>query len=149
METVWQRVPGRRVCNSKRPRAEIGLWTRMGQTKHVLHGAAHWRYLANTIGLSVCGGSAAFLSNYFDHFFDFIGRIIGRIAVYAAIAIDGVARSVCRSVTIVRPAKTAELIDMPFVFWARDSGGIREPNSRWVQIVPMPRGNLEGKGHAR
>jgi len=28
---------------------------------------AHYRNLANTIELSMCGGDAAFLSNYFDH----------------------------------------------------------------------------------
>jgi len=28
---------------------------------------AHWRNLANTIESSMCGGYAAFLSNYFDH----------------------------------------------------------------------------------
>ena len=28
---------------------------------------AHWRYLANTIEPFMCGGVAAFLSNYFDH----------------------------------------------------------------------------------
>jgi len=31
----------------------------------------------------------------------------------------GVARSVCRSVTIVSPAKTAELIDVSFGLWTR------------------------------
>jgi len=30
-------------------------------------GDAHWRNLANTIEPSVCGGDAAFLSNYFDN----------------------------------------------------------------------------------
>jgi len=29
-------------------------------------GAAYWRHLANTIEMSVCGGSAA-VTNYFDH----------------------------------------------------------------------------------
>jgi len=28
---------------------------------------AHWRNLANTIEPPMCGGDAAFLSNYFDH----------------------------------------------------------------------------------
>jgi len=27
----------------------------------------HWRHLANTIKPSICGGDAAFLSNYSDH----------------------------------------------------------------------------------
>jgi len=37
-----------------------------GSRNHVLHGSAHWRNPANTIEPSVCGGDAAFLSNYFD-----------------------------------------------------------------------------------
>ena len=47
----------------------FGMWTRVGPRKHVLDGGAHWRQLANTIELSMCGGDAAFLSNYFDHLF--------------------------------------------------------------------------------
>jgi len=43
------------------------IWTRVGPRKHVLDGGAHWRHLANTIEPSMCGGSAAFTSNYFDH----------------------------------------------------------------------------------
>ena len=35
------------------------------------------------------------------------------------IVTDGVARPVCRSVTIVSPAKTAEAIEMPFGLWSR------------------------------
>jgi len=47
----------------------FGLWTRMGPSKDVLHGDAHWRNLTNTTEASVCGGCAAFLSNYFDQLF--------------------------------------------------------------------------------
>jgi len=36
----------------------FGLWIRLSQRKHVL---------ANTTELSMCGGDAALLSNYFDH----------------------------------------------------------------------------------
>jgi len=43
------------------------LWMRVGPRKHVLDGDAHWRNLANTIELSMCGGDAVCLSNYFDH----------------------------------------------------------------------------------
>ena len=43
----------------------FGLWTRIGPKKHLLH----WHNLANTIESSMCGGDAAFLSNYFDHLF--------------------------------------------------------------------------------
>ena len=32
-----------------------------------LDGGAHWRNVANTTEPSICGGDAAFLSNYFDH----------------------------------------------------------------------------------
>jgi len=39
----------------------FGLWTRMHPRKHVLHGGAHWRNLANTIEPSMCGGDAAFV----------------------------------------------------------------------------------------
>jgi len=35
----------------------FGLWTQVG---------VQWRHLANTVELSMCGGDAAFLSNYFD-----------------------------------------------------------------------------------
>jgi len=36
-----------------------------GGSEHIL--GAHCRHLANTIEPSMCGGEAAFLSNYFDH----------------------------------------------------------------------------------
>jgi len=45
------------------------MWTRVGSKEHVLNGGAHWRNLANTIEQSMCGGDAAFLSNYFDQLF--------------------------------------------------------------------------------
>jgi len=47
----------------------FGLWTWVCPRKHVLDGSAHWHYLANTIESTMCGGDAAFLSNYFDHLF--------------------------------------------------------------------------------
>jgi len=50
---------------------QFGLWTWLGPRKHVLHGGAHCRRLANTFEPSTCGGDAAFLSNYFDHLFYF------------------------------------------------------------------------------
>jgi len=37
----------------------FGSWTRVGRRKHVLHGRAHWRHLANAFDPSVCGGHAA------------------------------------------------------------------------------------------
>jgi len=40
---------------------------RVGPRKHVLDGGTHWLNLANTTEPSICGGDAAFLSNYFDH----------------------------------------------------------------------------------
>ena len=49
----------------------FGLWTRMGQRKHVLRGGAHGCRLVNMIELSTCGGDAAFLSKYFEHLFRF------------------------------------------------------------------------------
>jgi len=47
----------------------FGLWTLVGRRKHEFnrirqmaplcpHGRTHWRHLANTIELSVCGGDA-------------------------------------------------------------------------------------------
>ena len=47
------------------------------------------------------------------------GRVIGPLLIVT----DGVVWSVCRSVTIVSPAKTAELIEMPFGLWARMGSG--------------------------
>jgi len=38
----------------------FGMWS-------IIRWGAHWRNLANTIEPSMCGGDAAFLSNYFDH----------------------------------------------------------------------------------
>jgi len=37
----------------------FGMWTLMGQRKHVLDGGAHWHNRANTIERSTCGGDAA------------------------------------------------------------------------------------------
>jgi len=45
----------------------FGTWTRVDPRKHVLDRGARWRNLANTAKLSMCGGDAAFLSNYSDH----------------------------------------------------------------------------------
>ena len=45
----------------------FGTWTWVGPQKDVLEWGAHWRRLANTTEPSMCGGDAAFLSNYFDH----------------------------------------------------------------------------------
>jgi len=42
------------------------MWTRVGPRKRVLHGGARWRNLTNTIEPSMCGGDAAFLSDYCD-----------------------------------------------------------------------------------
>jgi len=36
----------------------FGLWTRVGPRKHVLHGGAHWRNLANTTEPPMFGVSA-------------------------------------------------------------------------------------------
>jgi len=37
----------------------FGLWTSSGPEEACVRWWAHWRHLANTIGLSVCGGDAA------------------------------------------------------------------------------------------
>jgi len=56
------------------------------------------------------------MSNYFDHLL-----LLGHIAVLHVwmqpVVTDGVAWSVGLSVTIVSPAKTAELIEMSFGIW--------------------------------
>jgi len=68
------------------------------------------------------------MSNYFDHLLSLslVDRIARttyvdeaycyRVAWYAGLS---VCRSVCRSVTLVSPAKTAEAIEMPLGLWAR------------------------------
>jgi len=38
----------------------FGMWTRVGTRKRVLHGAAYWHHLANTIEPSICGGEGTF-----------------------------------------------------------------------------------------
>ena len=37
----------------------LGIWTRVGPRKYVLHEAAHWHHLANTTEPSMCGSDAA------------------------------------------------------------------------------------------
>jgi len=44
----------------------FGTWTQVSPRKQVLDGGAQWHNLANTIEPSMCGGDAAFLSNYLD-----------------------------------------------------------------------------------
>ena len=61
----------------------------------------------------------------------------GRIAVRTAA--DTVAWSVCRSVTIMNPAETAEPIEMSFGLWIR-----MELCIIWGSRSPMRRGNFEG-----
>ena len=53
-----------------------GLWTRVGKRKHMWIGSAQWRHLANTTEPSTCGGDAAFLSNYFDHWLLLLGHYL-------------------------------------------------------------------------
>jgi len=44
----------------------LGMLNQVGPRNHVLDGS-HWRNLANTIELPMCGGDAAIPSSYFDH----------------------------------------------------------------------------------
>jgi len=53
--------------------------------------------------------------------------------------------SVCLSVTLMSPAKTAEPIKMPFKWHLEDSGGPREPCIRWGPDPPWE-GAILGKG---
>jgi len=50
----------------------LGLWTQVGRSKHVLHGRAHWRHLANTVEPSVSGGDAAFTLTTCPHAIGFL-----------------------------------------------------------------------------
>jgi len=43
----------------------FGLWTPVGLRKHVLCRSSDWHNAANAIEPPMCGGDAAFLSNYF------------------------------------------------------------------------------------
>jgi len=43
------------------------MWTRVNPKKHALDGSIHLRHVAKTIEAPICGGDAAFLSNYFDN----------------------------------------------------------------------------------
>ena len=47
----------------------FGMWTAGCLKEARIRWGAHWRHLATTIEPSVCGGDAAFLSNYSDHLF--------------------------------------------------------------------------------
>jgi len=54
----------------------FGMLSGMSQRNQLPDGGAHWRNLADTTEPSICGGDAAFLSNYFDRFFDIAVCII-------------------------------------------------------------------------
>ena len=82
------RSVGRSVCRSvclsrsralqkplNRSRWRLGCGLAGGYKEALLGGGAHWRNLANTTESSMCGGDAAFLSNYFDHLSSFNTRI--------------------------------------------------------------------------
>jgi len=47
----------------------FAMLSRVGPRKHVLDGGAQWRHLGNTTEPSMCGGDAAFLSNFFQRLF--------------------------------------------------------------------------------
>jgi len=100
---------------------------------------AHWRHLKNTTEPSMCGGDAALCQ-------------ITLTTCYVAYT-DRAAWSVCRSVTIASPAKTAEPIKMPFLMkthvWTQGT-------VCWmgVQIPSYKGGNFGGRaqhvpGHIR
>jgi len=59
------------------------------------------------------------------------------------IVTDGVVWSVCRSVTIMSPAKTAEPIDMSFGLWTRV--GTRNSVLDGVPNTSTRKGNFDGK----
>ena len=82
----------------------------------MLNGNAHWRNLRNTIEPSMCGGDAAFLSNYSDNLLFLL--LLGCIAALARCSLQLQTEwrdlSVCLSVTTVSTAKTTEPIEIPF-----------------------------------
>jgi len=48
---------------------------------------ADWRHLANTTELSMCGGDAAFLSNYYDHLLLYSATVLQRkFATFSQVA---------------------------------------------------------------
>jgi len=130
----------------------FGIRTRVGPRKHVLDGSAHWRHLTNMTEPSMCGSDAVFLSNYFNHL------LLGRVAVQRTqtqpIVTDQVVWSVSRSDTVVRHAKTAELIEMPFGLRTRvdprksvlDGG----PDPPWKEVILRSEGaaHYEVYGHS-
>jgi len=79
-------------------------------------------------------------------------KIIAIISIIAVLSIDVVCcytrsgmvcLSVCLSVTVVRPAKTAEPMEMPFELWTR----VGPRNNVLLRVhIPTGRGNFEGKG---
>ena len=81
---------------------------------------AHWRHLKNTTEPPTCGGH---MSTCVDHLLLFLGptsiirphRSTTYVdAAYSYRSSSVVCRSVCRSVTLVSPAKTAASIELPF-----------------------------------
>jgi len=60
--------------------------------------------------------------------------VTDRVAWSVSLSITpSVSQSVCLSVTVVSPAKTAEPIDMPFELWTRAG-----PRSHALDGVPIP-----------
>jgi len=70
----------------------------------VFGGGAHWRHLANADELSVCSGDAACCQIALTTCYYYVD----------AVCCYRLSRMVCRSVTLVSPAKAAEPIEMPF-----------------------------------
>jgi len=56
------------LCKNGRTDQDAVWFLDLGRyKKYVLDGGAHWHHLVNTIEPSMCGGDAAFFSNYVDH----------------------------------------------------------------------------------
>ena len=72
---------------------QFRMWTQVGSDKHILDAGAYWRNLGITNEPSVCGGYAAFLSNYFENLLS-----LGHIAILRTCGLlhvtDGIAWSV-------------------------------------------------------
>jgi len=82
-----------------------------GSKEACIRWGAHWRHLANMIKPSMCSCDVAFFSNYFGHL---LRPHCSTMYIDGPVVIDVWSSMVCRSVTLVSPAKMAAPITMPF-----------------------------------
>jgi len=100
---------------------------------------------SSIIELSMCGGDAAFLSNYFDHLLGIIIRTHRSTTYVDAAYCYRLSSVVCRSVCHNSEPCKKGCTDQDAV-WVEYSGWPREPCIRWGSRSPTGRDNLEGEG---